>query len=164
MKKHILFFSLFALILFPIVASAQDNRMGFRGWGPRMGLTVDPDQFHFGAHADFGYLAERLRFQPNFELGIGDDMTVGAANFEVNYRFRDNWDVWTPYFGGGIGIMFVDRDTRGFGDGSSSDVGASILGGIEKSISSGNRFFLESKLRLVDAPDVKITMGWTFGH
>jgi len=163
MKKHILIIS-FTVFLVSSFVYGQENRSGFKGWGPRFGLTVDPDQIHFGAHADFGYFADRWRFQPNFELGVGDNMTVGAANFEVNYRFRKDWDVWTPYLGGGVGVFFIDRDTRGFGDGTNSDLGASILGGIEKSISGGDRFFLETKLRFVDAPDLKITMGWTFGH
>jgi len=163
MKKFI-WITVAALFLPISFAYGQQNSPGFRGWGPRFGLTVDPDQVHFGAHADFGNFADRWRFQPNFELGIGNNMTLGAANFEVNYRFRKDWDVWTPYLGGGLGVFFIDRDTQGFGDGSTSDVGASILGGIEKSISSGDRFFVESKLRFVDAPDLKITVGWTFGY
>jgi len=145
-------------------AYAQDGSFGFRGWGPRLGLTIDPDQVHFGAHADFGNFAQRLRFQPNFELGIGDDLTVGAANFEVNYRFRSQWDVWTPYLGGGIGIIFIDRDSNGIGDDSNTELGASIVGGIEKGISGGDRFFIETKIGLADAPDLKFTVGWTFGR
>lgn len=163
MKKNILITG-FLLFLSSSIVMAQDNRMGFRGWGPRMGLTVDPDQLHFGAHADFGYIAERLRFQPNFELGVGDNMTLAATNFEVNYRFRKDWDVWTPYLGGGIGVLFIDRESGRFGDESQSEVGVSILGGIEKAISARDRFFLESKLKFVDMPDLKLTMGWTFGY
>lgn len=38
-------------------------------------------------------------------------------------------------------------------------------GGIEKGLSSGDRFFIEGKLGLVDeSPDVKTTVGWTFHH
>ena len=163
MKK--LRLTLTVLLLFgSSYAVAQESNTGFRGWGPRVGLTVDPDQVHFGAHIDFGNFAQRLRFQPNFELGIGDDLTVGAANFEVNYRFREQWDVWTPYLGGGVGVLFIDHDTEGIGDGSDTEFGASVLGGIEKGISGGDRFFLETKLGLVDAPDLKLTVGWTFGH
>ncbi len=145
-------------------AHAQEERTGFKGWGPRVGVTLDPDQIHIGAHADFGNFAQHLRLQPNFELGFGDDLTVGALNFEVNYRFREQWDVWTPYAGGGLGLIFISYDTDGLGDGSDTELGASVLGGIEKGLSGGNRFFLEAKLGLADAPDFKITAGWTFGH
>jgi hypothetical protein len=93
----------------PSLALAQGpDEPGFRGWGPRVGVTLDPDQIHFGVHIDFGNFAERVRFQPNAELG------------------------------------------------------ASLIGGIEKGLADGDRFFIEAKLGLIDAPDLKIHVGWTF--
>ncbi len=160
----LIYISVLVLLLGLGSVQAQEAQTGFKGWGPRVGLTLDPDQVHFGAHADFGNFAQRVRFQPNFELGIGDDFTIGAANFEANYRFRETWNVWTPYLGGGVGILFIDHDTEGLGDGSDTEFGASVLGGIEKGLSGGNRFFVEAKLGLVDAPDLKLTIGWTFGQ
>ena len=44
------------------------------------------------------------------------------------------------------------------------NIGVNALGGIEKGISSGDRFFLEAKFSLNDVPDAKITAGWTFYH
>jgi len=41
---------------------------------------------------------------------------------------------------------------------------AAFLGGIEKGLSSGSRFFLEGKVGFIDAPDFQINAGWTFGH
>ena len=156
------------LLLSAGAVSAQDESVGFKGWGPRVGLTLDPDQIHFGAHADFGNFAKHLRFQPNFEIGFGDDFTIAMLNAEVNYRFSEKWDVWTPYLGGGVGIAFINHDfpdnANGHGDDTNTEFGASVLGGIEKGLSNGDRFFLEVKLGLVDAPDLKITAGWTFGH
>jgi hypothetical protein len=58
------------------VARAED--VGYRGWGPRVGVTMDPDQVHFGAHIDSGNLARHIRLQPNVEVGIGDDLTLVA--------------------------------------------------------------------------------------
>ncbi len=142
---------------------AQETNTGFRGWGPRVGLTVNPDQVHFGAHVDFGNFAKRLRFQPNVEVGIGDNLTIIAANLELNYRFAERWDVWTPYAGGGLGVFFIDVDNERIGGGSNTEIGLSVLGGIEKGISGGDRFFIEGKLGLIDAPDFKVTVGWTFG-
>ena len=41
---------------------AQSN---ITGWGPHFGVTMDPDQIHFGMHLHFGARGEGVRFQPN---------------------------------------------------------------------------------------------------
>jgi hypothetical protein len=167
MLKSVFFASLIILTSFVQTVQADTpQRTGFRGWGPRLGVTVDPDQFHFGGHLDLGYFAEHIRFQPNLEIGFGDNLTLVAINFEGNYRFASRWSVWTPYLGGGLGINIYDWNDHhnGFGDGSSTDLGVNIVGGIEKGISSGDRFFMEAKLGLADSPDFKVTVGWTFFH
>jgi len=49
----------------PAMALADsDTDVGFRGWGPRVGVSINPDQVHFGAHLDFGQFAKHVRFQP----------------------------------------------------------------------------------------------------
>ena len=141
--------------------------VGFRGWGPRVGLTLNPapDQVHFGAHLDFGNFARHVRFQPNLEMGFGDDEMLVTANFEAAYRFRQTWDVWSPYVGGGLGLNYRRDDNSKSGDDTSTGLGVNALGGIERGLSSGNRFFAEVKLGLVDeSPDVKAAVGWTFYH
>ncbi len=150
-----------AVGLLPGSAAAQSGRLGFRGWGPHVGVTSGPDQVHLGVHFDFGDLARRVRFQPNIEVGVGDERTLAAVNFEAAYRFRSGWDRWSPYAGGGLGINRTGDD-HGVVHRSSSELGAGVLGGIEKGLSSGNRMFLEAKLGLVDAPDLKLAIGWTF--
>lgn len=137
------------------------SNVGYRGWGPRVGLSMSPDAVHFGAHLDYGNFAEHVRFQPNFELGIGDNHKQFAINAEAAYRFQSRWDVWSPYLGGGIGANIKTTD-RGNGNDTRTDLGLNVLGGIEKGLSSGDRFFLELKLSLNDQPDAKITAGWTF--
>jgi len=154
------------LALTPVASRADSDdpgtKVGFRGWGPRVGLTINPDQVHFGAHLDFGNFAQHIRFQPNVEIGFGDGLTLFAINAEAAYRFASRWDVWTPYLGGGIGVIIASASHGSHG--SSTDLGASILGGVEKGLANGNRFFLEAKLGFVDAPDLKLTAGWTFYH
>ena len=158
-----LFAVLLALALTPGVVRADPyTDVGFRGWGPRLGLSINPDQFHFGAHLDFGNFAQHVRFQPNFEMGFGDHMTLATLNAEAAYRFRADWDTWTPYLGGGLGANF-----KRFDEGNkdwNSDVGVNALGGIERGLSDGDRFFVEAKFSLNDIPDAKITIGWTFYH
>ena len=163
----------------PVVANADPlTKTGWRGWGPRVGLTFNPDQVHFGGHIDFGNFAEHIRLQPNVEIGFGDDLTLIALNFEGAYRFQSRWDVWTPYVGGGLGINLVSSNNDGVNpaenlaagvthteaDDSRTDLGLNLLGGIEKGLKNGSRFFLERKLGLADSPDFKITAGWTFFH
>lgn len=142
-------------------AIARDD-VGYRGWGPRFGVTIDPDQVHFGLHLDFGQFAERFRIQPNVELGLSDNRTLFCLNGEIAYRFLSRWDRWSPYMGGGIGVILRGDDRGLRRDDSDADLGASLLGGIEKGISGGDRFFMEAKVGLVDAPDLKFAVGWTF--
>jgi opacity protein-like surface antigen len=151
----------------PVMTHADmDNpgsKVGFRGWGPRAGVTFGPDQALFGAHMDFGNFADHIRFQPNVDIGFSDGFTLFSANADAAYRFASNWDVWSPYLGGGIGAHHVSANNGG-GNGSSTKFGASILGGIEKGLANGHRFFVEAKLGLADSPDMKAIVGWTFYH
>jgi len=161
MKKVILT-SLLVGLLCSATAFAGNRPAGFRGVGPRLGVTVNPDQFHFGGHIDFGDLAENLMILPNLEIGIGDNLTTVAPSFELDYRFRSDWGAWTPYLGGGIGPVFYSAKHGG----SSSELGLYLQFGIGRgsSGSQSGHFFIEGKLGLVDAPDFKATVGWTFGH
>jgi len=163
MKRATLLVALI-LILIPMIgrASTPLTKVGYRGWGPRFGITANPDQIHFGAHIDFGNFAQHVRFQPNIEVGVGDGLALFALNFEAAYRFAAKWDVWTPYAGGGLGINYASFNGS-HGD-NSTDLGVNVIGGIEKGLASGSRLFTEIKLGLGDSPDFKWTVGWTFYH
>nr|MBN2278797.1 hypothetical protein [candidate division Zixibacteria bacterium] len=159
--SKIIFSSLLFILLCGLTATAGQRSAGFHGIGPRVGLTMNPDQVHFGGHIDFGDLAPNLMMLANLEIGIGDDLTMVAPSFELDYRFREDWGAWTPYLGGGVGPLFYSFE---HGD-NSSDFGAYLQFGIGKG-SAGNQsghFFIEGKLGLGDAPDFKATVGWTFG-
>jgi hypothetical protein len=99
---------------------------------------------------------------PNLEIGLGDNLTTIAPSFELDYRFRPDWGVWTPYLGGGAGPIFYSAK---HGD-SWSKLGVYLQFGIGKGSpgSETGHFFLEGKLGLADAPDAKFTAGWTFGR
>jgi hypothetical protein len=158
MRKSILPFALVITMALPAMAWAE-----FQGWGPRVGVTVNPDQFDFGAHVDLGSMTSHVRLQPSMELGVGDELTVLALNGDLSYRFASRWDSWSPYLGGGASVFFVGND-NGLMDGAETNAGLSALGGIERGMSSGSRFFLEGKIGFIDAPDFKVMAGWTFGH
>ena len=167
MKKlrTILIAVVMGVALVPALALAgPDTDVGFRGWGPRVGLSINPDQVHFGGHLDFGQFAKHVRFQPNVELGFGDNVDLFTVNAEAAYRFSAQWDVWSPYLGGGVGANIKRYQQRNNDKDTETDLGVNLLGGIEKGLSSGDRFFIEGKFSLNDVPDVKVTVGWTFYH
>lgn len=149
------------LLVWHGTAVAEDE-VGYRGWGPRLGATIEPDQIHFGAHVDFGHFAEHIRLQPNVEVGFGEDLTLAAFNIEGSYRFRQKWDTWTPYAGGGLGINLLWVHLDRVEDDTDTEFGLNALAGIEKGLEGGDRFFVETKLGFEDSPDIKLTIGWTF--
>ena len=161
MRKRIMTSLVIGLLCGP-VAFGSNRGAGFRGFGPRVGFSLSPDQIHIGGHIDFGDLTDNLMMLPNLEIGFGDHVTTVAPTFELDYRFRSDWGVWTPYLGGGVGPVFYSADHGS----SSSKLGLYFQGGIGKgsSGSESGHFFIEAKLGLVDAPDFKATVGWTFGH
>ena len=152
---------LLAAVILTAAPLSATRPFGVHGAGPRIGTTINPDQFHFGAHFDLGDLAPRLMLFPNIEIGVGDDYTVTSPAFELDYRFLRDWGSWSPYLGGGIGPVFVS-ERHGFGN--DTRLGITVQGGLSKRlISQSGFFFMEMKLGLADAPDMKFTAGWTFG-
>ncbi len=139
---------------------AAPRTFGLHGAGPRVGVSIDPDQVHFGGHLDLGDFATRLMIFPSIEIGVGDDLTVVTPMFDIAYRFREDWGSWNPYIGGGVGPVFVSSD-RGRSD---SELGLTVQGGIQKRLTSQSGFmFLEFKVGLADYTDFKFTLGWCFG-
>lgn len=144
-------------VLLPGVAEAGID-LGIRG-----GLTRSPDQVHAGGHIDLGPIGNHVSLRPNLEVGVGDDVVILALNFEATYRFRSQWQVWSPYVGSGLGVNFVDPDNDALAGSPSTESGPLLLLGLDRGFSSGGRIFLESKIGLANAPDLKFTVGWTFG-
>lgn len=141
------FFALLAVLAWAGVAEAQ-------GPGVRGGVSIDPDQGYFGVHYETGALVDRLHFRPNVEAGLGDDLTTIALNFEFAYKFptRSRWQL---YAGGGPAINFYDREGD---DNSSTDAGFNFLFGVE----NRSGLFFEFKVGVVDSPEVKFGVGFTF--
>jgi len=82
--RGILLAAVLTMALVPALALAgPDTDIGYRGWGPRLGFSSNPDQFVFGAGLDFGNFAQHVRFQPNIEMGLGENRTTGALNLDA---------------------------------------------------------------------------------
>jgi hypothetical protein len=147
------------LLLAAPAVPAQE--LGYRGWGPRVGVSENPDQVFGGIHLDLGEFARNVRFQPNAELGKGDDVLLLAINLEAAYLFPVRQS-WMPYAGGGLGVNYVNYDSD-IGGGNDTDLGLNLLGGVQRVRSNAPDFFFEMKIGLDDSPDFKFTGGWTFG-
>lgn len=156
--RRVLIISTLAVTLLLTLPMASEARVG---WGPRGGVTMDPDQVHLGLHVSTDYLSQRLRFQPNFELGLEDDMTVAAFNFESLYVLGSATAEWHPYLGGGVGVFMIDDDRFRSND---TEAGVSALLGVENHVGGNGKVFTEWKVGFVDAPDFKWTLGYTFLH
>ena len=147
-------------------AAASETGVGFRGWGPRFGVSSDADQVLAGAQFDLGEFTKNLRWQPSVELGYGDDKFSLYGNFMVSYYFPVKAAV-IPYAGAQVTAWLFDQNgpdtSKHFDDGFNAEIGLYAVGGIETKLTGGNRFLAELQVGGVgDVPDVRVLVGWTF--
>ena len=158
MRIHTACILIVFVLLQPLPLAAQNIMLGAGG---RVGATRDPDQAHLGLHLNLGELAERVRLQPNIEIGVGSNMTVVAVNPEAIVTFRRRGR-WTPYAGGGLGLNLVRRDKKVFpGEENELEIGLNLLGGYETKVSERLKLFIEGKFGIGDSPVFKATFGFT---
>jgi hypothetical protein len=155
-----------ALLAVPVVAAGQG--MGFKGWGPRAGFRLDPDQIVVGAHLDLGDVAKNVRIMPEVSAGFGDDVTLISINPEVHYVFRDatlNATTWL-YGGGGLNFLYANVDVPGELEGlvDDDDIGLSLTGGVEHRIGDGRLVMGEMRITLDGDTFFELVGGITFGR
>lgn len=125
-------------------------------WGPRAGLSFNPDQVVLGAHVQFP-VATQLYIVPNADLAFGDDAFTISINGDLQYRFASSGSV-KPYVGGGVTYISYDPDVEGAD--SVDETGISALGGVWFNATGSTPFFLEGKLFFSDRmPDFKVLVG-----
>ena len=149
------------LAAFALPAAAQD--IGFNTWGLRAGASDDPDQVVAGVQADFGEFIPNLRFQPNLEVGLGDDTTIFSMTAQVHYRFPVEGSL-ILYGGGGLTLGFIDRDeVRGRDEDEDSDfeISPMAVGGVAWPVGQ-SELSLELNLIGGDFPNLKLMAGWMF--
>ena len=148
--------------LLPLTARAQGPIES--SFGLRAGFSTNPDQLVVGGQMSIGEVAPNLTFDPNIELGFGDNATILAFNLDMHYHFDLSNSTWRPYLGGGAGINHIQFDLPpGFPDESVTKVAGAFVLGAGVPTRSGNRFFTELKVGLGDwASDLKVLVGWNF--
>lgn len=129
--------------------------------GPRVGLSINPDQFVVGGQINLPLEPRGLAISPNIELGVGDNVTVLQLNADLDYHFDNAGPNWNPYVGGGIGLAFFDFNNDA-GGGNQSELGVNLLGGLRFRQKSGSHLFTELRLGVGDIPDAKVIVGWNF--
>jgi hypothetical protein len=128
-------------------------------------VGVDPDQVMVGLRFDWGELSRRLDLRPGIEFGVGDDRFRIAFLVDALYRFKEQWDVWQPYAGGGIGVGVHDFDNDApdrNGDDTDVDPGINLIGGVSRPVGTNDRFQAEIRFGIGEAPDFGLSVGWLF--
>jgi hypothetical protein len=147
------------LLLGMLISFAAAGAMAETRFGVRAGAGVDPDQFHFGGHLVSEPLLANLTFRPNLEIGVGSDLTGVAANFEFAYGIPLPKRDLSLYIGAGPALNVY---RFGGSDGRESDTdaggGFNVLVGLEQN----KGLMAEIKVGMIDSPEFKFTVGYTF--
>ncbi len=138
-----------ALALLSLLAAVPAHAQG--GVGIRGGVSVDPDQFYVGGHADVGPVVGSLWFRPNVEVGVGNGVTLLALNPELAYWLGKR-TAWRAYLGGGPALNLT------FNGNSEARAGLNVLLGV----AHRGGFFVEVKVGAFDSPNAKVGAGFTF--
>jgi hypothetical protein len=151
-----------ALLATVLAAPAAAQDIGFNTWGLRAGAGDDPDQIVFGVQFDMGEFIQNLRFQPNVEVGVGDDATIVSLTAPVHYRVPLEGEL-TVYGGGGLTVGFIDVDEEEFDEEEDSDfdIAPMAAGGIAWPVGP-SELSVELNLTAGDFSTVKLVVGWMF--
>lgn len=86
-------------------------------FGPRGGVSGEPDQVVLGAHIESPDLGHRVTFRPNFDVGFLSDVTLLTVNLELVHWMPLAKSRWQLYAGGGLGtnVWIADDDKRFYG-------------------------------------------------
>ena len=148
-----------ALVLLPVAAHAAVVTSA----GPRVGVSIDPDQLVVGGQLELSEFAPNWSFDPSIELGFGDDLMVIALNADVFYHFHLKDSDWGPYLGGGLGVGFYSWDAPvGVRDDSETEIGLNVVGGFNIPAGAAQHWFAELRLGIGDLPDFKLMGGINF--
>ena len=152
--------TLSTLVVFTFLFAMEGSATAQSRAGLRVGVSAEPEQFYFGGHVDVSEIVEGFWFRPNVEIGVGNRRTLVGVNGEFVYLFTQRRREWTPYAGGGP--AFVVQSFRAGPPGSSRDTdvgpGFNFVAGIQQ-----NRGLLaEIKIGLMDSPEFKLGIGWTW--
>jgi hypothetical protein len=147
------------LLMGMFVLFASGDAMAQTGFGIRAGVSIDPDQFHFGGHFISDPLISNLTFRPNLEIGVGNSVTTVAANLEFAFRIPVPKSQLSAYIGAGPALnVYRHGESPNRPADTNTGGGFNILVGLEHR----EGLFGELKVGAIDSPEVKLTVGFTF--
>ncbi len=139
-------------VAFIVCAAASAHA---QGWGVAGGLTMNPDQVTFGGSYELGPITDRVWLQPNAAVGLGNDLTALAVNFDVLYRaWEPRRGPWRLDLGGGPAINHYS-----VADHADTETGFTLVGLLVHE--SG--WITEMRLGFFDSPDLRFGLGYRFG-
>jgi len=148
-------FVLAVLLVITTAASAAAQSAGVR-----TGVSGSPDQFYLGLHYETEPLVEQVRFKPNFEVGLGNGLTVVTINLEFVGKIPIEHEPWAFYLGAGPALVIASANNAPTNvGGTSTGGGFNILLGVEHQ----KGLFTELKVGMADSPSVKFAVGYIFG-
>ncbi|WP_022836352.1 outer membrane beta-barrel protein [Salisaeta longa] len=120
------------LLLLPASATAQTTVEV----GPRLGISLGDaadigGDIFLGADARISSASLPVVINPAFDYYFVSTDGVSLFNVSLNalYEFTGSDQVFTPYAGGGLGIVRTSFDAGSFGTGSDTDIGLNLVGG-----------------------------------
>ena len=119
-------------------------------FGPRAGLSGDPDQFFVGAHVESTDLGHKTTFRPNVEAGFGSDQTLITVNLGLVHWMPLKNSSWQAYAGGGIGTNF-----------SIADEEKAMYGALHIVFGVQHDKGLFTEMKVGTEPSVKLTVGYS---
>ena len=152
-----------ALVLLPVAAHAASPVA--TAFGPRAGVSIDPDQLVVGGQLSLQEFAPDWSFDPSLELGVGDHLTVIAFNLDAYYHLRLAGSDWRPYLGAGLGVDFLSWDEPlGKRDDSDTEIGLNAVAGFTIPAGPGDHWFTELRFGIGNIPTLKFVGGFNFGR
>ncbi len=153
-----------ALLLTLVLTLASTSALALEepiAFGARAGYTSwdGLQQMHLGGHAILAEILPNVDYRASGEFGIGDDMALIGFNNDIVYRFTELTTApWGLYGGSGLSLQILDAE---FMD-ADTQLGLSAVVGGTYDLAGGNRLLAEVRLGLMDAADLKLTIGYTF--
>ena len=148
--------ALLGLVLAGVLIAGRGNALA-QGIGFHGGVTVDPDQGHFGTFLETNALVYRLHFRPGITAGFGDHVTLATIDFIFVYRFPLGTSGWSLYQGSGP-VLAIYKFDEAFWGVRETDLrgGLDVLFGV----SHDSGFFTEIRVGAADSPNLRAGAGF----
>ncbi len=152
--------TLTVLCFVPAGKAVADDGPG-AGFGARLGLGLEPDQFVIGPQAVFGNLGGLLRVAPSFDFGFGSDVTTYSLDMDLRLNlFQLPGSSANLYFDAGPSLVHF---TPSEGDGD-TEIGANLGVGVVLPMGSSNSYNAEVAFGFGDVTEIRLLFGMYFGR